>query len=239
MEGEDDRYPKGVDGRPLEKTLFTIRAEKCPNRAGVAAILQHFEGKLVSFDEIKADLAAGHVEALYAVGGYRLPWLTDSDRPWLSSLKLLIVQDILPSPASALAQYLLPGGSFAEKDGTFVNHAGLSQEIHRAVRGPGESRPDGRILWELAGRRGLFHAPTLRAEIGTEIEALAALRVGRLGSLGRMLSEAAADQASGWPLPTWAPSPAFPPAPPASGPSSPPPPHASAPKKPAAAGAKP
>ncbi len=34
IEGEDDRYPKGVDGRPLEKTLFTIRAEKCPNRAG-------------------------------------------------------------------------------------------------------------------------------------------------------------------------------------------------------------
>jgi len=238
IEGEDDRYPKGVDGRPLE-TLFTIRAEKCPNRAGVAAILQHFEGKVISFDEIKADLAAGHVEALYAVGGYRLPWLTDSDRPWLSALKLLIVQDILPSPASGLAQYLLPGGSFAEKDGTYVNHAGLAQEIHRAVRGPGQAWPDGRILWELAGRRGLFHAPTLRTEIGTEIATLAALRVGRLGSLGHMLSESATAPASSGPLPTWAPSPAFPPAPPASGPQSPPPPHASAPKKPAAAGAKP
>jgi NADH-quinone oxidoreductase subunit G len=238
IEGEDDRYPKGFDGRPLEQTHFTIRAEKCPNRAGVALILQHFEGKVVTFEEIKSELIAGRVEALYAVGGDRLPWLSDSDRAWLTGLKLLIVQDFLPSPGSELAHFVLPGGSFAEKDGTFVNHAGLAQEIHRSVRGPGEAWPDGRILWELAGRRGLFHAATLRTEMGTEIEALAALRVGRLGTLGSKLSEGAAvDQTTGGPLPTWAPSPAFPPAPPVSGPPSPPPPHHSAPKQ--AAGVKP
>jgi NADH-quinone oxidoreductase subunit G len=240
VEGEDDRYPKGVDGHPLEKTLFTIRAEKCPNRAGIAAILQHFEGKVVSFDEIKSELAAGRVDALYAVGGYRLPWLTEGDRGWLSALQLLVVQDILPSPASELAHFLLPGGSFAEKDGTFVNHAGLAQEIHRSIRAPGDAWPDGRILWELAGRRGLFHAATLRTEMGTEIEALAALRAGRLGTLGSLLSEGAADQMTGRPLPTWAPSPAFPPAPPVAGPPSPPPPHHSTQKQPgtAPAGAK-
>jgi NADH-quinone oxidoreductase subunit G len=242
IEGEDDRYPKGFDGRPLEKTLFTIRAEKCPNRAGVSAVLQHFEGKVVTFDEIKSELAAGRVDALYAVGGYRLLWLTDADRTWLAALKLLIVQDILPSPASELAHYLLPGGSFAEKDGTFVNHAGLAQEIHRAVRGPGECWTDGRILMELSGRRGLFHAPTLRTEIGTEIPALAGLRAGRLGPLGH----ASADGASAVPsdgsahaLPTWAPAPTVPHAPPASGPPAPPPPHLSSQKPPAAAGAKP
>jgi NADH-quinone oxidoreductase subunit G len=239
VEGEDDRYPIGVDGRPLEQTHFTIRAEKCPNRAGVAAILQHFEGKVVAIDEIKSEIAAGRVEALYAVGGYRLPWLAESDRTWLSTLKLLIVQDILPSLASELAHYVLPGGSFAEREGTFVNHAGLAQEIHRAVRGPGESWPDGRILWELAGRRGLFHAPTLRTEIGTEIEILAALRSGRLGALGHLLSEGATDQTVLPSLPTWAPSPAFPPAPPTSGPPSPPPPHHTTERQPAGAGAKP
>jgi NADH-quinone oxidoreductase subunit G len=238
IEGEDDRYPKGVDGRPLEKTVFTIRAEKCPNRAGVTAILQHFEGKVVAFADLKSDLAAGRIDAVYAAGGYRLPWFAESDRPWLSALKLLVVQDILPSVASEVAHYVLPGAAFAEKDGTFVNHAGLAQEIHRAVRSPGDAWPDGRILWELSGRRGLFHAPTLRTEIGTEIEALAALRAGRLGPLGLLLSGGTTPQEDHT-LPTWAPSPAFPPAPPASGPPSPPPPHPSAPKQPAAAGAKP
>ena len=44
---------------PLEPTKFTIRAEKCPNRAGVAEILKHFEGKVVSFDDLKSQIAGG------------------------------------------------------------------------------------------------------------------------------------------------------------------------------------
>ena len=62
-----------------------------------------------------------------------------------AGLKLLVVQDILPSPASVAAGFVLPGGAFAEKDGTFVNHAGLAQAIRRAVRCPGEARPDGTL----------------------------------------------------------------------------------------------
>jgi NADH-quinone oxidoreductase subunit G len=194
--GEDDRYPKRVDGQPADPTKFTIRAEKCPNRIGVAEILKHFEGQVVTFDQLKVQIAEGQIDSLYAVGGDREPWVTEADRGWLSKLKLLIVQDILPSSASDLAHYLLPGASFAEKDGTFINHAGLAQGIERAIRSPGEARPDGRILWELAGRRGLFHAPTLRTEIGSEIEALAALRSNSLGPTGRLLSEGPADETS-------------------------------------------
>ena len=40
--GEDDKYPKDVHGRSVEPVKFTIRAEKCPNRRGVEAVLQHF-----------------------------------------------------------------------------------------------------------------------------------------------------------------------------------------------------
>ena len=187
--GEDDRYPKGVDGQPAEPTTFTIRAEKCPNRLGVAEILKHFEGSVVSFDDLKSQIAGGQIDSLYAVGGDREPWATEADRGWLSKLKLLVVQDILPSPASDLAHYVLPAGAFVEKDGTFINHAGLAQTIERSVRCPGEARPDGRILWDLAGRRGLFHAATVRIEIGSEIPALAALRSPSLGLAGRLLSE--------------------------------------------------
>jgi NADH-quinone oxidoreductase subunit G len=198
--GEDDRYPKGVDGRPLERTAFVIRAEKCPNRAGVAEILKHFAGKVTSFDELRSEITSGKIDSLYAVGGDRIPWVAESDRTWLSKLELLIVQDFLPSPASEVAHFVLPGGSFAEKDGTFVNHAGLAQAIERAVRSPGEARPDGRILWELAGRRGLFHVETLRAEIGSEIAALAALRSGSVGPNGRLLSEGPIGEAAAAPV---------------------------------------
>ena len=81
------------------------------------------------------------------------------------------------------AHFVLPGGAFAERDGTFVNHAGLAQAIHRAIAPPDEAWPDGRILWQLAGRRGLFHAPTLRQEMAQEIPALAAAGWRRLGRI--------------------------------------------------------
>ena len=89
-----------------------------------------------------------------------------------------------------LASSLSPGAAWAEKDGAFVNHKGLAQAIHRGLRGPEESRPDGRILMELAERKGLFHAPTLRREIAGAVPALAALSVGELGELGVMLETA-------------------------------------------------
>ena len=85
---------------------------------------------------------------------------------------------------------MLPGGSFAERDGTFVNHAGLAQEIRRSIRGPDGARPDNRILWELAGRTGLFNAPALRREMAKKIPALAALAVGDLGEHGVRLTTA-------------------------------------------------
>ncbi len=182
--GEDDRYPKDVRGNAIEPAKFVIRAEKCPNRRGVEAILRHFDGHVTGFDEMLSQIAAGEVESLYLFGGDCQPWITSEQAAGLSGLKLLVVQDILPSPASGLAHFVLPGGSFAEREGTFVNHAGLAQGIARAVSPPDEAWPDGRILWQLAGRRGLFHAPTLRQEMAQEIPALAPLAAGDLGEWG-------------------------------------------------------
>ncbi len=76
---------------------------------------------------------------------------------------------------------MLAGGSFAERDGTFVNHAGLAQEIHKSIRSPGEAKPDGRILWDLAERRGLLNVAALRREMAEQIEALRPLGDGAAG----------------------------------------------------------
>ena len=131
-------------------------------------------------------------KALYILGGDPEGWISDSDATKLDKLKLLVVQDLLESAASRKAHFVLPGAAWAEKDGTFVNHNGLAQAIHRGVRGPEEARPDGRILMELAEKKGMFHAPTLRKEIAGVVPALAALSVGELGELGVKLEQAAA-----------------------------------------------
>ena len=94
----------------------------------------------------------------------------------------MIVQDLLQSPASRRATFVLPSGSFAERDGTFVNHAGLAQEIHKAIRWPGEAKPDGRILWDLAGRRGLLNVAAVRKEMAEQIPALRRSRKASLGN---------------------------------------------------------
>jgi predicted molibdopterin-dependent oxidoreductase YjgC len=62
------------------------------------------------------------------------------------------VQEIFPSDTAGHADVLLPGASFAEKDGTFTNTERRVQPVARAVPPPGEARPDWEVLAELARR---------------------------------------------------------------------------------------
>lgn len=188
--GADDSYPKDLRGQAAPQPKFTIRAEKAPNRAGVELVLQHFGGSVESLDSILAQVSQGTLEAVYLTAGSPEGWITDEQAKSLAKAKLVIVQDLLDSPALPWATFVLPGTSWAERDGTFVNHAGLAQAIHRGLRSPGDAWPDGRICFELAGRTGIFHAPTIRQEIAGEIPALAALIVGDLGDEGIFLKSA-------------------------------------------------
>src|SRR5260370_41495081 len=77
-----------------------------------------------------------------------------------------MVQALFPSPASAIAKYVIPAATFAEKDGAFVNHAGLAQCIHWGIRPPDGVRPDGQVFLDLLERRGLVPAPSLRGGRG-------------------------------------------------------------------------
>lgn len=183
MVGADDMYPKGPKGEAPEpgRVKFTIRAEKCPNRLGVEAVLRHFEGEVISVAQVAAKADA---TAWYFVGGYQHGWVTETIDRGVGKPSLLIIQDMFPSPLSERADIVLPSGSFAERDGTYINHSGLAQAVHAAIRSPGDSRADGRIFMELTERTGLFNATALRKEIGNAIRSLSALSVGDLGEHG-------------------------------------------------------
>jgi NADH-quinone oxidoreductase subunit G len=187
MVGTDDMYPKGPKGEAPEagKVKFTIRAEKCPNRLGVEAVLRHFEGQVISVAQVAAKADA---TSWYFVGGYQHGWVDESIDRGVGKPSLLIVQDLFPSPLSDRADIVLPSGSFAERDGTYVNHSGLAQAANAAVRPPADTRSDGRILMELTERKGLYNAMAIRKEIGGVIRSLAALGVGDLGENGTKLN---------------------------------------------------
>jgi NADH-quinone oxidoreductase subunit G len=188
--GEDDHYPKNWRGEAVEPTKFTIRAEKSPNRVGVSEVLKHFQATNCEFETLLAVADAGSLKALYVVGGGPPGWLDTQQMQALSKASFVVAQDILPNTLTEAAHVVLPGASFAEKDGTYVNHAGLAQMIKRAIRCPAEGYTDGRILMELSGRTGLFNARLLRQELSRVIPYFAPLSVGDLGELGVRLASA-------------------------------------------------
>jgi NADH-quinone oxidoreductase subunit G len=189
--GEDDRYPKDYQGLapPVEQTKFTIRAEKCPNRYGVEQVLRHFQGEVIPFSSVIERLRQGKTNSAFLVGGYPDTWIDAEYLPLFQSLHWLIVQDFLQSPLSDLASILLPAATFAEREGTVVNHAGLAQLIRPVVRPPGDARADGRILSELAQRTGLFNAAAIRREMAHDVPAFNEFARGEVGELGIFLKQ--------------------------------------------------
>jgi NADH-quinone oxidoreductase subunit G len=185
--GQDDTYPKDSRGKALEPVKFTIRAEKCPNRKGAEKVLEHFQGQIISFEDVLKLAADGQVAGLYLTAGYpprEGGWIKPGQAEALKKVPLVVLQDLLPSPATEAAHYLLPAGAFAEKDGTFVNHAGLAQAIRWAVTPTAECRTDGQVFLELLERRGLAHAASLRKELAREVRYFAALAESELGEYG-------------------------------------------------------
>jgi NADH-quinone oxidoreductase subunit G len=185
--GQDDTYPKDRRGRAVQPVKFTIRAEKCPNRKGVEAILKHFQGQVVAFAEVAQAAQAGRVLALYLGGGYPPRsggWISQGQADALKKVPLLICHDLLPSPVSELAHYVVPAASFAEKDGTYVNHVGLAQAIHWTATPVGETRTDGQLFLDLMQHRGLAHVPSLRRDLAEAVPYFAALAGGDLGEYG-------------------------------------------------------
>ena len=96
----------------------------------------------------------GQVRALYCMG--ENPVLTDPDsnhvRRCLTSLDLLVVQDIFLSETAALADVVLPVASFVEKDGTFTNTERRVQLVRRALPAPGQALADWEVVMALAQR---------------------------------------------------------------------------------------
>lgn len=106
--------------------------------------------------EMMEAMGEGNLKALYVMG--ENPMMSDPDithvEKALRSLELLVVQDIFPTETTALAHVVLPGVSFAEKDGTFTSTDRRVQRVRKAIEPIGESRPDWQIICDLARAMG-------------------------------------------------------------------------------------
>ncbi len=157
--GENERFAKG----------FTISAEKCPNRHGVEAIIAYFAHGIMTFAEFLPELDRKAVQGVWLSGGYRTDWVDQATAGRFEQLKLLVVQDLFPSPLAERATYVLPAAAYAERDGSYVNRADRLQAARWAIRPPLGVRTEGSLLWELSGRKGLYDAQVVLEEIAREI----------------------------------------------------------------------
>jgi formate dehydrogenase alpha subunit len=100
--------------------------------------------------------AGQKIKAAYIMG--ENPALSEPDaghaQKALAKLDFLVVQDIFLSETAQLADVVLPGASFAEKDGTFTNTERRVQRLRKAVEPAGDSRPDWLITCQIGKRLG-------------------------------------------------------------------------------------
>jgi formate dehydrogenase major subunit len=101
--------------------------------------------------------AGDEVKNMYIVG--ENPMLSDPDithvAECLKKLDFLVVQDIFLTETAELADVVLPGACWAEKEGTFTSTERRVQRVRKAVEPPGEAKADWEITMALANKLGI------------------------------------------------------------------------------------
>jgi NADH-quinone oxidoreductase subunit G len=184
--GEDDHYPKDVKGNAVQPTKFTIRAEKCPNRQGVEAVLKKLQGEIIEFKDVLPEF--GSLAAVWFAGGYPNPeWVNDAVKIPHSLPSMMVVQDFFPTKLSEAATYFIPASAAFEKDGTFVNHAGLAQPFAKAAKPSAETRSELQLAFDLWNRKGLASIATIRKDVAKAMPVFAHLAEVKLPTTGKRL----------------------------------------------------
>lgn len=118
----------------------------------------------------------------------------------LSSLDFLVVDDLFMTETAKLADVVLPGISFAEKEGTFTNTERRVQRVRKAVTIDGEAKPDTWIFTEIMNRMGYAQPHLTPAQIMDEIASVTPSFGGI--SHARLDSEEVGGRGLQWPCPS-------------------------------------
>ena len=119
-------------------------------------------------------MITGDIKGLFIFG--EDPVRTDPDTNHvihaLKSLDFLVVDDLFLTETAKYADVVLPGRSYAEKEGTFSNTERRVQRIRTAVTIPGQTRLDTDIFIDLMNRMGYPQPQLTSAQIMDEIAEL-------------------------------------------------------------------
>jgi formate dehydrogenase alpha subunit len=155
--------------------------------------------------EIANGWATGTIKAMYIMGENPLmsePNLRHTHHA-IENLEFLVCQDLFINETGRYADVILPGASWAEKDGTFTNTDRRVQRVRKAFEPFGDARADWQIVCEVAKRLekklgraqsagwDYTHPSEILAEMGRLVPAYAGITYDRLEDDGLQ-----------WPAPT-------------------------------------
>ena len=127
-----------------------------------------------------ADLSAlrtaidqGRVAVLYVVDPG--PDGSLGDVSWLAEARksgrvpVIIYQGVLQTELAKIADVVLPGAAWVEKDATYTNDQGMVQAASKAINAPGESVEDWQILTSVAAALGLPYTYTASQQVRNDV----------------------------------------------------------------------
>ncbi len=156
-----DRLPGYIDvsDEALRKKVEQIWNAEVPDKPGL------------DFNSMLEGINQGRIKAMYIAGADPVSEYPDRDyvKGALKRLDFLVVQDIFLTETAKLAHAVLPGASFAEKDGTFTNVERRVQKLKKAFNPLANCRADWYIICMLAQAMGYDFDHTSAGQIFEEL----------------------------------------------------------------------
>ena len=182
--GQQQEKPPLAEIDPFIYTL--IQTDKSPNTAGALAA-----GLTGDVDDKRLKAALKSAPKLVVILG--APLAGDKDvLKAVGKAELIVQLGTFAGPWSGVADVVLPGYTYAEKQGSFTNKDKRVQRFGKSVQAPAAARDQVRILQELAGALGKGETPRTAAEvfddIGRQVPAFKGLSWEGLGDQGQILA---------------------------------------------------
>ena len=109
-------------------------------------------------------------------------------RKAMESLDLLVVQELFMSETAKMADVILPGASFLEKEGTFTNGERRIQRVNQAVAPRPGTKADGQIIVDIMNKMGYeqkgYGAAVILEEVSKVVPFFAGVTWENLGKQG-------------------------------------------------------
>ncbi|MEO7158357.1 MAG: molybdopterin-dependent oxidoreductase [Vicinamibacterales bacterium] len=181
LKGEGGASHVHVAWRRTEKpqpanTKFRVPAIDAPNVNGAKdlglGVANKAEGD-ADLSALRTAIDSDRVAVLYVVdpgpdGSMGdLSWLIEARRS--GRLPLLVYQGVLQTDLSKIADVVLPGSAWVEKDATYTNEQGMVQAASKAINAPGESVEDWQILTSVAAALGLPYTYTSSQQVRNDV----------------------------------------------------------------------